>query len=98
MVDGLASAFTSSRAATLQAILKALNSYKHIYVINLYDTYSAMSAREIAQKCAEGKNLINYIHAVQKTTELLLLFLIMSLRGDAGRKGRQRGAVAAVVG
>eukprot|EP00066_Takifugu_rubripes_P027985 XP_011617251.1 PREDICTED: hydrocephalus-inducing protein homolog [Takifugu rubripes] len=53
VIDGLASVFTCSRAATLQAVLKALNSYKHIYVINLHDTYSAMNAREIAQKCAE---------------------------------------------
>lgn len=40
----------------LQVALKALNTYKHIFVISLYDTYGALKEREAAQTQAEGKN------------------------------------------
>lgn len=56
MIDGLASAFTCSTTATLQTALKALRTHKHIYVVNLHDTYDAMKARETARRQAEGKN------------------------------------------
>lgn len=67
VIDGLASVFTCSTTATLQATLKALNGYKHICVVNLYDTYSAMNAREMAQKWAEGKNIITRSCAITFT-------------------------------
>lgn len=55
VIEGLASAFTSSATATLQTVLKALKAYKHIYAVNVHDTYDAVRARETARRQAEGK-------------------------------------------
>lgn len=56
VIDGLASVFTCSITATLQTALKALKTCKHIYVVNLHDTYDAIKAHETAQRQAKGKN------------------------------------------
>ncbi|XP_071313817.1 hydrocephalus-inducing protein homolog isoform X2 [Trachinotus anak] len=53
VIDGLESVYTQSRASTLQVVLKALNNRKHIYVVNLSDTYAALKAVEKAQRDAE---------------------------------------------
>ena len=55
MIYGLESLYTQSPAGTLQAVLKALNNRKHIYVVNLSDSYTALKARERAQRETEGK-------------------------------------------
>lgn len=55
MIDGLKSVYTTSVAHTLQIVLKALSNRKHIYVVNLFDSYTALLKRESAQKEAEGK-------------------------------------------
>ncbi|XP_030613884.1 hydrocephalus-inducing protein homolog isoform X2 [Archocentrus centrarchus] len=53
VIDGLESAYTQFPASTLQIVLKALNNRKHIYVVNLSDSYTALKARERARKEAE---------------------------------------------
>ncbi|XP_042266839.1 hydrocephalus-inducing protein homolog isoform X2 [Thunnus maccoyii] len=53
VIDGLESVYTQSVASTLQVVLKALNNRKHIYVVNLSDSYTALKARERAQREAE---------------------------------------------
>ncbi|XP_013867590.1 hydrocephalus-inducing protein homolog [Austrofundulus limnaeus] len=53
VIDGLKSLYTHSPSSTLQIILKALNNRKHIYVVNLCDTYEALKARENQQRAAE---------------------------------------------
>ncbi|XP_029289106.1 hydrocephalus-inducing protein homolog [Cottoperca gobio] len=53
VVDGLESVYTQSAASTLQVVLKALNNRKHIYVVNLSDSYAALKARERAQRETE---------------------------------------------
>ncbi|GAA6221266.1 hydrocephalus-inducing protein homolog [Lates japonicus] len=53
VIDGLESVFTQSAASTLQVVLKALNNRKHIYVVNLSDSYAALKAQERAQTEAE---------------------------------------------
>uniref|UniRef100_A0A3B4AWU3 Hydin adenylate kinase-like domain-containing protein n=1 Tax=Periophthalmus magnuspinnatus TaxID=409849 RepID=A0A3B4AWU3_9GOBI len=50
VINGLQSAFTATIAHTLQIVLKALNNRKHIYVVNIFDSYSALQSREKAQK------------------------------------------------
>uniref|UniRef100_A0A3Q2ZC70 Hydin adenylate kinase-like domain-containing protein n=1 Tax=Hippocampus comes TaxID=109280 RepID=A0A3Q2ZC70_HIPCM len=55
IIHGLDSVYTKSVTYSLQVVLKALKNRKHIYVINLVDTYSALKARKRAQKKAEGK-------------------------------------------
>lgn len=54
-MDGLESVYTQSAANTLQAVLKALNNRKHIYAVNLADSYTALQARVRAQRETEGK-------------------------------------------
>ncbi|XP_077372587.1 hydrocephalus-inducing protein homolog [Festucalex cinctus] len=63
IIHGLDSVYTPSVAYSLQVVLKALNNRKHIYVINLSDTYSALKARKKAQKKVED--------ALQKEKEKL---------------------------
>ncbi|XP_022605572.1 hydrocephalus-inducing protein homolog [Seriola dumerili] len=46
VIHGLESVYTQSAASTLQVVLKALNNRKHIYVVNLSDSYAALKARE----------------------------------------------------
>uniref|UniRef100_A0A665UQV0 Hydin adenylate kinase-like domain-containing protein n=1 Tax=Echeneis naucrates TaxID=173247 RepID=A0A665UQV0_ECHNA len=46
VIDGLKSVYTPSAASTLQVVLKAFNNRKHIYVVNLSDSYIALKARE----------------------------------------------------
>ncbi|XP_037539075.1 hydrocephalus-inducing protein homolog [Nematolebias whitei] len=53
VIDGLKSLYTQSLSSTLQIILKALSNRKHIYVVNLFDTYVALKARERQQREAE---------------------------------------------
>ncbi|XP_028440234.1 hydrocephalus-inducing protein homolog [Perca flavescens] len=53
VIDGLESVYTQSEASTLQVVLKALNNRKHIYVVNLSDSYAALKARESAQRETE---------------------------------------------
>ncbi|KAG7229797.1 hypothetical protein INR49_012446 [Caranx melampygus] len=53
VIRGLESVYTQSPASTLQVVLKALNNRKHIYVVNLSDSYAALKARERARKEAE---------------------------------------------
>lgn len=55
VIDGLDSAYTRVPASTLQVVLKALSNRKHIYLVNLSDSYTALKAREKAQSEAEGK-------------------------------------------
>ncbi|XP_075327326.1 hydrocephalus-inducing protein homolog [Odontesthes bonariensis] len=53
IIDGLESVYTQFVSSTLQIVLKALNNRKHIYVVNLSDSYAALKARERAQREAE---------------------------------------------
>ncbi|KAM9351908.1 hydrocephalus-inducing protein homolog [Symphorus nematophorus] len=53
VICGLESVYTQSPASTLQVVLKALNNRKHIYVVNLSDSYAALKARERAQRETE---------------------------------------------
>ncbi|KAI3371721.1 hypothetical protein L3Q82_024292, partial [Scortum barcoo] len=53
VICGLESVFTESMASTLQVVLKALNYRKHIYVVNLCDSYTALKERERAQRESE---------------------------------------------
>nr|XP_029134421.1 hydrocephalus-inducing protein homolog [Labrus bergylta] len=53
VIDGLHSVYTQSAATTLQVVLKALDNRKHIYAVNLCDSYVALKARERAQKETE---------------------------------------------
>ncbi|XP_054633597.1 hydrocephalus-inducing protein homolog [Dunckerocampus dactyliophorus] len=53
VIYGLDSVYTKSVASCLQVVLKALKNRKHIYVINLYDSYNALKARKRAQRKAE---------------------------------------------
>ncbi|XP_008288806.1 hydrocephalus-inducing protein homolog [Stegastes partitus] len=53
VIAGLESAYTQSAASTLKVVLKALNNRKHIYAVNLSDSYAALKARERAQREAE---------------------------------------------
>ncbi|KAI9537989.1 hypothetical protein NQZ68_019330, partial [Dissostichus eleginoides] len=53
VMDGLESVYTQSAANTLQVVLKALNNRKHIYAVNLSDSYTALQARERAQRETE---------------------------------------------
>ncbi|XP_035498051.2 hydrocephalus-inducing protein homolog isoform X1 [Scophthalmus maximus] len=53
VIDGLTSVYTQSAATTLQIVLRALKKRKHIYVVNLSDSFDAMMARERAQREAE---------------------------------------------
>lgn len=63
MIGGLESVYTHSAARTLQVVLKALNNRKHIYVVNLSDSYAALKARERAQRETEGKYAqLTHIH------------------------------------
>ncbi|CAJ1057505.1 hydrocephalus-inducing protein homolog isoform X2 [Xyrichtys novacula] len=50
VMDGLDSLYTQSASRTLQVVLKALNNRKHIYVVDLSDSYDALKARERAQR------------------------------------------------
>ncbi|XP_028304635.1 hydrocephalus-inducing protein homolog isoform X2 [Gouania willdenowi] len=53
VIDGLDSVYTQSPSATLQVVLKALKKRKHIYVVNISDSYAATKAREQARREAE---------------------------------------------
>ncbi|XP_030281249.1 hydrocephalus-inducing protein homolog isoform X1 [Sparus aurata] len=53
VISGLESVYTQSAATTLQVVLKALNNRKHIYAVNLSDSYAALKARERAQRETE---------------------------------------------
>ncbi|XP_054864966.1 hydrocephalus-inducing protein homolog [Amphiprion ocellaris] len=53
VIAGLQSVYTQSAVNALQVVLKALNNRKHIYAVNLSDSYAALKARERAQREAE---------------------------------------------
>ncbi|XP_037622519.1 hydrocephalus-inducing protein homolog isoform X2 [Sebastes umbrosus] len=53
VIDGLESVYTQSAASTLQVVLKALNNRKHIYAVNLSDSYAALKARRRVQRETE---------------------------------------------
>ncbi|XP_047451812.1 hydrocephalus-inducing protein homolog [Mugil cephalus] len=53
MIDGLESVYNPFAARTLQVLLKALNNRKHIYVVNLSDSYAALKGRQKAEREAE---------------------------------------------
>ncbi|XP_034542457.1 hydrocephalus-inducing protein homolog isoform X2 [Notolabrus celidotus] len=53
VIEGLNSLYTQSAASTVQVVLKALNNRKHIYVVNLSDSYAALKERERAQRETE---------------------------------------------
>ncbi|XP_057693166.1 hydrocephalus-inducing protein homolog isoform X2 [Corythoichthys intestinalis] len=53
VIYGLECVYTKSVAHSLEVILKALSNRKHIYAINLYDTYYALRSRRRAQRKAE---------------------------------------------
>uniref|UniRef100_A0A672ZPB5 Uncharacterized protein n=1 Tax=Sphaeramia orbicularis TaxID=375764 RepID=A0A672ZPB5_9TELE len=61
VVEGLESLYTSSPSKTLQVILKAFDDRKHVYVVDVSDSYDAMKARQTAKREEEGK----YDHRVQ---------------------------------
>ncbi|XP_051512768.1 hydrocephalus-inducing protein homolog [Myxocyprinus asiaticus] len=46
VIDGLETMYCSSLSDMLQIILKALNSRRHIYVINLFNSYNVLKHRE----------------------------------------------------
>lgn len=48
VIDGLESVYTQCTSSTLEIVLKAFNNRKHIYIVNLFDSYAAL-------KEAEGK-------------------------------------------
>ncbi|XP_028313928.1 hydrocephalus-inducing protein homolog [Gouania willdenowi] len=53
VINGLESVYTQSPSATLQVVLKALKQRKHIYVVNISDSYAAAKTRECARREAE---------------------------------------------
>lgn len=55
VISGLESIYTHSLQSSLQAVLKAFCNRKHIYVVNLFDTYDALTKREGLQRQAQGK-------------------------------------------
>lgn len=77
MIDGLESVYTQSEADTLQVVLKALKNRKHIYVVNLSDSYAALKARERAQRETEGKH--THTDILIQRTELIKLIVLLFL-------------------
>uniref|UniRef100_A0A3B3IEU6 Hydin adenylate kinase-like domain-containing protein n=1 Tax=Oryzias latipes TaxID=8090 RepID=A0A3B3IEU6_ORYLA len=55
VIDGLQSVFTHSASSTMLVVLKALSNRKHIYVVNLSDSYDAVKERERQQRQVEGE-------------------------------------------
>uniref|UniRef100_A0A3Q2PEK1 HYDIN axonemal central pair apparatus protein n=1 Tax=Fundulus heteroclitus TaxID=8078 RepID=A0A3Q2PEK1_FUNHE len=53
VINSLESIYTQCVPSTLQVVLKAFNNRKHIYVVNLFDTYDALKKRERQQSEAE---------------------------------------------
>ncbi|KAM4554444.1 hydrocephalus-inducing protein homolog [Fundulus diaphanus] len=53
VINSLESIYTQCVPRTLQVVLKAFNNRKHIYVVNLFDTYDALKKRERQQREAE---------------------------------------------
>ncbi|XP_023811732.1 hydrocephalus-inducing protein homolog isoform X1 [Oryzias latipes] len=53
VIDGLQSVFTHSASSTMLVVLKALSNRKHIYVVNLSDSYDAVKERERQQRQVE---------------------------------------------
>uniref|UniRef100_A0A3Q4HS25 Hydin adenylate kinase-like domain-containing protein n=1 Tax=Neolamprologus brichardi TaxID=32507 RepID=A0A3Q4HS25_NEOBR len=82
VIDGLDSAYTRVPVSTLQVVLKALSSRKHIYLVNLSDSYTALKARERAQSEAEGKiftdrnSYTSSFHRSFIFIKLLIMFLL----------------------
>lgn len=97
MIGSLESVYTQSVAGTLQVVLKALNNRKHIYVVNLSDSYAALKARERAQRETEGKKCISshatYTKSYIQRAELIKVYsygvwncLRVSFRGSGERE------------
>uniref|UniRef100_A0A3Q3XB93 Hydin adenylate kinase-like domain-containing protein n=1 Tax=Mola mola TaxID=94237 RepID=A0A3Q3XB93_MOLML len=74
VIGALGSVFTRSAATTLQVILKALKNCKHIYVVNLSDSYGAVKARERAQRETEGKIPMSEMSATEKQVNFSFLY------------------------
>ncbi|MED6236295.1 hypothetical protein ATANTOWER_007134, partial [Ataeniobius toweri] len=53
VINGLESVYSQSQPSTLQVVLKAFSNRKHIYVLNLSDTYDALKERDRQQREAE---------------------------------------------
>ncbi|XP_043979545.1 hydrocephalus-inducing protein homolog [Gambusia affinis] len=53
VISGLDSIYTHSLPSSLQAVLKAFCNRKHIYVVNLFDTFDALTKREGLQRQAQ---------------------------------------------
>ncbi|XP_047205151.1 hydrocephalus-inducing protein homolog isoform X6 [Girardinichthys multiradiatus] len=53
VINGLESVYSPSQPSTLQVVLKAISNRKHIYVLNLSDTYDALKERDRQQREAE---------------------------------------------
>ncbi|KAM4733696.1 hydrocephalus-inducing protein homolog isoform 3-T4 [Anableps anableps] len=53
VISDLESVYTQCLRSSLQIVLKALNNRKHLYVVNLFDTYDALKKRESQQRQAE---------------------------------------------
>nr|XP_055030475.1 hydrocephalus-inducing protein homolog [Misgurnus anguillicaudatus] len=68
--DGLETQYCNSQNNTLQIILKALNNRRHIYVINLFNSYSAFKRREqIEQEKKRQQELENLREEEETPTE-----------------------------
>ncbi|XP_075998116.1 hydrocephalus-inducing protein homolog [Genypterus blacodes] len=66
VIDGLESGYTQSVSNSLQVVLKAFNNRKHIYLVNLSDSYTALKTRERAQREAEELALIELAKKEEK--------------------------------
>ncbi|MEQ2182367.1 hypothetical protein GOODEAATRI_021648, partial [Goodea atripinnis] len=53
VINGLETVYSQSQPSTLQVVLKAFSNRKHIYVLNLSDTYDALKERDRLQREAE---------------------------------------------
>uniref|UniRef100_A0A3P9J4N0 Hydin adenylate kinase-like domain-containing protein n=1 Tax=Oryzias latipes TaxID=8090 RepID=A0A3P9J4N0_ORYLA len=60
VINGLQSVFTHSASSTLLVVLKALSNRKHIYVVNLSDSYDALKERERQQRQVEGEMYLKF--------------------------------------
>ncbi|XP_026166304.1 hydrocephalus-inducing protein-like isoform X3 [Mastacembelus armatus] len=67
IIDGLESSYTQSVESTLQVVLKALKNRKHIYVVTLADSCTAMNAQE---KETEGAQQVKVDRGEQWLQEL----------------------------
>ncbi|KAI1889973.1 hypothetical protein AGOR_G00168420 [Albula goreensis] len=55
VIDGLETLYSHSLASTLQAVLKALNNRRYIYMVDLSHSFQSLKAKERAQREAEER-------------------------------------------